>query len=195
MKRKRGSAIKISRKFRDTASSNLDKDEDIQIIKILLKRLKEKYNLSSTEVFNLAQKEEILIPISIFTKKLSPLETYVKYLKENLELDYSKIAELLGRSRKTVWQAYKNSVKKQSARFEPAETRYIIPVSSLETGLSILEATVVYLKERFGISYHEIGELLQRNERTVWTVYQRAARKQKLSGASNKFEAVKKKHV
>ena len=153
MKRKRGSAINYSHKIRDAASSQFNKDKDVQISKIILKRLKEKYNLSSTDIFNIAQKEEILIPISIFTRKLSPLETYTKCLKENFEFDYSKIAELLGRSRKTVWQAYKNSVKKHPAKFKPIETRYVIPASALRNRLSILEATVVYLKGQFRLSY------------------------------------------
>ncbi len=151
-------------------------NEDIELFKIILNRLKKRYNLSSTEVISLTQKE-ILIPTTIFTKKLSPLETDVKYLKENLDLDYSRIAELLGRNRKTIWQAYKNAAKKLPEHMKPAETVYNVPVSALRDKLSILEATVAYLKDQFKLSYHKIGELLQRDERTVWTVYNRAEKK------------------
>ncbi len=160
----------------DLASYKTEFEEDIQIIKIILNRLKKKYKVSSTDIVNLVE-EEILIPSSIFTKKLSPLETNVKYLKENLDFDYSKIAELLGRNRKTVWQTYKNAVKKQSKKFEVKETEYNITVSKFKDELSILETAVVYLKDQYNLSYHYIAELLQRDERTIWTVYNRAMKK------------------
>ena len=133
--------------------------------------------MSSTEVINFTEEEEIVIPSSIYAKKLSPLEANVKYLKENLDFDYSKIAELLGRSRKTIWQAYKNSKKKMPSKFKIEETRYVIPASSLKTELSVLETTVVYLKDQYNLSYRYIAQLLQRDERTIWTVYNRAMKK------------------
>lgn len=40
-----------------------------------------------------------------------------------------------------------------------------------------LEAISEYLKDDVGLSFHEIGELLNRNERTVWTCYRRAKKK------------------
>ena len=185
--------MKRNRKIEEREGfDNQEFKEDIQIMKILLNRLRKQYNISSTEIINFTEKEEIVIPSSIYNKKLSPLEAYVKYLRENLELDYSKIAELLGRSRKTVWQAYKNSKKKMLSKLKIAESRYVIPASGLKTELSILETTVVYLKDEYNLSYRYIAELLQRDERTIWTVYNRATRKLKLSGASNKFETRKK---
>ena len=179
MKKKRGSANLFLSKSQDIDSSQFNEDEDAEIFKLIYKKSKRKYHLSSTDILNLVQKEEIFVPSSIFTKKLSPLEIYVKYLKENLELDYPKVAELLRRSRKTVWQAYKNSIKKLPVKFKPIETRFVIPVSSLGPKLSILESTVVYLKTQFNLSYRKISQLLKRNERTVWTVYNRAQKKRK----------------
>jgi len=164
---------------KDLISSRFAKDEDVQLFKILLNRLKKKYDVSSTEVLNLTQ-EEIMIPSTIFTKVLSPLETDVKFLKENLGLDYPTIARLLGRNRRAIWQAYKNAVKKLPEHIKPEETVYNVPVSVLRDKLSILEATVVYLKDEYKLSYHEIGKLLQRDERTVWTVYSRAQKKRKI---------------
>ena len=167
---------KLTEEIEDFVSYKFKQDEDVEIFKIILNRLKRRYNISSTELLNLTQ-EEIQIPSSIFTKKLSPLEANIKYLKENLELDYKKIAELLGRNRKTVWQTYKNAVKKQSKKFEAKETEYNIPVSRFKDELSILETAVVYLKEQYNLSYHYIAQLLQRDERTIWTVYNRAMKK------------------
>ncbi|MEE9525613.1 MAG: hypothetical protein V3V78_03350 [Candidatus Woesearchaeota archaeon] len=174
--KKRGIRAGFTQKSREFDSSKLYQDEDFAVFKILLKRLKKKYHISTTDVLNFIQ-EDIMIPCTVFIKKLSPLETTVKYLKENLDIDFTKIAKMLGRDRKTVWQAHKNAMKKYSDVIPPAETEYNIPVSALRTKLSLLEAVVVYLKENFKLSYHKIGELLQRNERTIWTVYNRAMKK------------------
>lgn len=43
--------------------------------------------------------------------------------------------------------------------------------------LSILEHITTYLKEQHGLSYKEIAILLNRDQRTVWTTYQRARKK------------------
>ncbi len=45
--------------------------------------------------------------------------------------------------------------------------------------LSVLEAIVEYLKEKLKLNYHEIGVLLNRDERTIWTCYNRAKNKRK----------------
>lgn len=43
--------------------------------------------------------------------------------------------------------------------------------------LSVLEALVEYLKDQKKMSYHEIAVLLNRNDRTIWTVYNRSKKK------------------
>lgn len=45
--------------------------------------------------------------------------------------------------------------------------------------LSVLEAVVEYLKEHHHLTYHQIARLLNRDDRTVWTVYKRAKQKRK----------------
>lgn len=156
-------------------TSSMTKDEDYHLLKIILKRLKERYNTTNTDILN-SLKQEINIPTTIFTKKLSPLEAITKYLHENQELKYPKIAEILQRDSKTIWQAYKNAAKKQKQKIKPEEAEHTIPASIFTKKLSILEAITKYLKEK-GLSYHQIGELLQRNERTIWTVYNRTKKK------------------
>ena len=173
---KRRARTRKEKGLREIDLSDISKDEEVRLLKLLIGIVKKKYNLSSADVLNLTQ-EEIMIPCTIFTKRLSPLETDVKYLKENLELDYTKIGELLGRNKKTIWQAHKNAAKKYPRMFKPEETEYNVPIYILKDDLSILEATVAYLKEEYKLSYHDIGELLQRNERTIWTVYHRAQKK------------------
>jgi len=43
--------------------------------------------------------------------------------------------------------------------------------------LSILEAIVEYLREERGLTFHQIAVLLNRDDRTIWTVYRRAKEK------------------
>ena len=46
-----------------------------------------------------------------------------------------------------------------------------------DRSLSVLEIMVEYLKEQKGLSYHEIAVLLNRDDRTIWTVYNRGKKK------------------
>lgn len=48
-----------------------------------------------------------------------------------------------------------------------------------DRSIAVLETIVEYLKENRGLNYHEIGLLLERDERTVWTAYNRVKRKRK----------------
>jgi hypothetical protein len=49
-----------------------------------------------------------------------------------------------------------------------------------DRSVSVLECLVEYLKDTHQMNYHEIGVLLNRNERTVWTCYDRAKKKRKV---------------
>ncbi len=46
-----------------------------------------------------------------------------------------------------------------------------------DRSLSVLEIMVEYLKEQKSLSYHEIAVLLNRDDRTIWTVYSRVKKK------------------
>lgn len=54
--------------------------------------------------------------------------------------------------------------------------------------LGTLEITVKYLKENLSLSYSVIAKLINRDDRTVWTAYQKAAKKQKERFAAKKEE-------
>lgn len=43
--------------------------------------------------------------------------------------------------------------------------------------IKVLEALVKYLKEQ-GMTYSQIGRLLNRDPRTIWTAYRKAVRKE-----------------
>jgi hypothetical protein len=59
----------------------------------------------------------------------------------------------------------------------PAED--LIPLSVFSHNLSPSESLCKYLKENRGLNYHEIAVLINRDDRSVWTSYQRAIKKSK----------------
>ncbi|MCB9358355.1 sigma-70 region 4 domain-containing protein [Candidatus Woesearchaeota archaeon] len=53
-----------------------------------------------------------------------------------------------------------------------------IPVKFLNNRkLGMLEAAVIYLKDEKKLSYHEIAEILNRNDRTIWASYNKGKKK------------------
>jgi len=123
-------------------------------------------------------REEIFIPISIFRNILGPLEALVKYLKENCNLRYHEIAKILSRDDRTIWITYRNSLSKY---VELDTTHKIkVPLSIFhERKFSVLEHLTKYLKEKLGYSNNKIALLLDKNESTIWTVYNRVKMKNK----------------
>ena len=137
-------------------------------------------NLPSLSEADLPVKKETeAIPISVFdNKELSSLETICKYLKENISLSYHEIAVLLNRNDRTIWTTYNNAHKKLEAKFIAAKSEIFIPISIFtERKLSVLESIAVYLKDERGLTFHQIAVLLNRNDRPIWTVYNRGKKK------------------
>ena len=125
------------------------------------------------------EKNKKNIPLCVFSSELSSLETIVKYLKENLKLEFKEIALILKRSVKTIWQAYDSSKKKLPSGLIADDFSLTIPISLFkDRGLSVLEHIVFNLKER-GMKFSQIARALKRNPRTIWTVYQRARKKKR----------------
>jgi DNA-directed RNA polymerase specialized sigma24 family protein len=152
--------------------------EELRNLNHFLEEIKSKYNVDTAWIFSKISKEEY-IPVSIFTKKLSPLEIVVKYLKENKQNNYVEIGKKLNRSEKTIWQAYSNSKKKLKKKFIIKKIKYPIPVKVLsDRKLTVFEIIVAYLVEYYNLTYSEIAGLLKRDQRTIWTTYQRALKKQ-----------------
>lgn len=127
-----------------------------------------------------AKKQEARIPLSIFSIKLSALETIVKYMSENLGMKTSAIARQLNRNVRTIWTTRKNALKKSPERFSALQQeRFFIPSAALaDRKLSTLEAIVIHLIETYNLSLHEIALLLKRDDSTIWTVQSRAQKKQ-----------------
>ena len=135
----------------------------------------------ASKLLKTAAKEEVKIPISIFNDNLGSLESIVKYLRENLLLSFRQIAELTNRNGVALAVSYRNAKKKHETKFVVTEiSPYSIPISILkDRNLSVLENISAYLKDTFGLNYHSVAVLLNRDDRTVWTVYQRAKKKRK----------------
>src|SRR3989338_3345974 len=138
-------------------------DKSFQILKLIIDDIKEKYNLSPSEILSLIEEKpiskEILIPVSIFeAENLSALEAVCKYLKEDLDISYSKIALLLNRNSRTIWTTYNNALSKAKGKLAAKEPKFYVPVSIFRNrNLSVLENLVSYLKDNFNLRYSEIS--------------------------------------
>ena len=146
-----------------------------------IRQFKEKYSLDDYDLVDLilGKKTEVgySIPVDVFNDKLGCLEAATKYFKENVDLSFKKIAELVGRSNAAIINSYAKAKLKFPESFIP-KSDLLIPVEIFTNKrLSILENLVVYLKDERCFRFREIGKLIKRNEKTIWTVYNRVKKK------------------
>ena len=169
--------MKIARRILN--KGNVELLRDIKKIKDIVSKLEKKHGVSSERLFRLL-KGEIIIPVTIFRQEITILEAVVKYLKENLGYNFHEIGSLLARNERNIWHAYAGARKKHPGKLIVKGTDYFIPVSVIANReLSALEAVSIYLKDVYNLTYHEIALLLQRDDRTIWTVCSRAVAKVK----------------
>lgn len=166
-------------------------DPELKQFTFLFNKLKQKYSVHS--LLKMLHAEKYFIPCSIFNPKLSALETIVKYLVEDEKLSLKKIAELTFRTNKNIWQAYNSSKKKHPGWFtismqdnSHSTSALLLPLEILDKNtnlgsyadkLTLLENIVKYIKEKLGLTYHEIAAALKRDDRTIWATYQRTIKK------------------
>ena len=124
----------------------------------------------------ISSKSEISIPSSIFGNN-SALEAIILYLKDFLKLKYSEIGVLLNMDHRTIWVTYANA-KRKNVAISVNEESIFIPLKVFSNrSFSVLETLVLYLKSVHDLSFNEISRLLDKNYRTIWTVYNRMLRK------------------
>ena len=180
-------------KKRDTFNLNSENAEErflIDIFSQITERLKQKYNYSNEEIFRISNNENVLwIPVTIFSGKLSPAEALAKFLKENYDLSYHEISQLIGRNERSIWTNYRRAVKKMpwpivtnvpsfpSESFEIKES-IAVPVSIFNSEKSILEAVVFYLKDVKKLQNKKVAQLLNKKPANIWTVHARAKKKE-----------------
>ena len=158
--------------------------ENSELLELFRQHLKEQHNIEtdaplSTEMLRAhIQGKHVFIPVSIFSNNaLSCLEATVKYLRENEKLSNNETARLLGRAQTSVWITYRNAAKKLAKQFTPLAQDLLIPTEALSSGLSALESISFYLNQKYAMSYSRIAKLLNRDQRTIWTVCNRARKK------------------
>jgi len=140
----------------------------------------EEYETAETpSVFylNLKYTDEVYLPITIFQGELTPFQAIIKYLKEQLNLSNKKISRILNRDINSVWAAYQLGKDKILLPKGAQASAPSIPLGIFkDTKLSCMEALVTFLKNQ-DMNYAEIARLLNRDQRTVWTVYSRSKNK------------------
>ena len=160
----------MEKRIKDSDLIGITKDDLIRFIpkEELIKLIHEK---------NEKHIENIKIPSSIFTTKLFPLESIVRYLKEKQNKKINEIAKTLNKNPSAISLAYKNSLTK---KFIPKKTNIFIPLSEFQNNpkLSILEIIVNYFKNK-NLKFSEIAKLLDRSPKTIWTLFNRGIKKQK----------------
>ena len=127
----------------------------------------------------------ILIPTTIFVDRtLKILESVVEYLKESKSLSYHEIAALLNRNDRTIWTAYSRAKKKRQPHVHAALPEQGMPdpvffPSSIlsDRSVKVFERIVEFLRTDKSFTNHQIAVLLNRDDRTVWTIYSRVKKK------------------
>lgn len=162
---------------------NISKTE---LVKLFEEFFEEKINKKDNK------KHQIYIPIKIFSNYTPPMQTLVRYLYEQKNFSYCKIARLLNRDQRTIWNNY-NIVKKKfesniqdykrkenyKTKKENKEIAILIPISIFsDRKNSILENLVNYLICK-NYSILEISELIKKSKSTIYTVYYRFKQKKK----------------
>jgi hypothetical protein len=137
------------------------------------------HSLNTSQIEQFVQATEDLIPTSIFSKKLSCFEALVKFLHENKQFSFRKIATKLNKSYRNIWLTYSHAKTKHPTPITPKQTQFYIPLSIIAKQDSVLTAVTIFLKDRHHLSFKQIGQLLDRSNKTLWTVYNRARRPNK----------------
>lgn len=119
------------------------------------------------------------IPVAIFSRGLGMLEAIVKHLHEDKGQGFGEIATILKRSPNNIQVSYLNSKAKHPGHLSRTKSEFYIPLTIFSSRHTCFESVCLYLRDDFGLSFSQIGKLLERDERTVWTIYKRAKKKVK----------------
>ncbi len=151
----------------------------LTLIKQISNRLKTEHGYQNEQIAKTyAEETAIKIPASIFSSKLCPSEALTKYLKEEQGLNYHEISEIINRNERGVWANYQRAIKKQSSKFAIKDSIYVPVTIFQNNNLSILECLVTYLKDTRHLKNSKIAKLLNKNPSNIWTIYNRAKKKE-----------------
>jgi hypothetical protein len=116
------------------------------------------------------------IPVCIFRGEQSILESLVIYLKDNLGFSLKKIAEVLDRKYTTIHTTYKNGISRCSSLKTDDSIKIPLHIFS-SRDISPFEGIVLYLKHYNGLSNHRIAQILEKDNRVIWTINNRGEKK------------------
>jgi len=101
----------------------------------------------------------------------------LKLISEELKEEYTKNkAEIRRLLVEEIRKDYRIS-KKEIVEIIGLKEKLTIPTTIFSSKLGALESVVKYMKENLSFSYSEIAKLLKRNEKTIWTAYNKARKK------------------
>ncbi|MEM2121716.1 MAG: hypothetical protein QXU20_03625 [Candidatus Woesearchaeota archaeon] len=178
--------------FKELLKKTLSKEDLLRIFEEIIQEIKTKEEEISKEkveekkeekpeeklVVKEFEEEISKIPL-VFNKELSVFESIVKFLRENKNLRYAKIAKLLNRNPRVIWITYQRAKKKFPYELKP-DYSFEIPINVFSSKKhSILESAVKYLREFYGLKFSRISELLKKSYTTVHTAYARSKTKDK----------------
>ncbi|MFH1212085.1 MAG: sigma factor-like helix-turn-helix DNA-binding protein [Candidatus Woesearchaeota archaeon] len=150
--------------------------DDFTRLKVHFEQVAAEHNLDSFQLFHKINGNHP-VPCSVFCKRLSPLESVVKFLHEQFGYSFTEIAKMLGRSPKTIWQTAHNAMRKYPEHFILSQ-EFMIPASIFsQREKSIFRAAVSYLHDEYKLSFAKIAKLTERDQRSVWATYHRDSRK------------------
>jgi len=170
---------KLNRPKYDLNSDIKDKivsDDLFLRLDAIIDDLKQKYKTNDQEIIDLIEKRALKLPLSVFSQtNLSTSEIVVKFLKEERNLGFHEIAQLVNRDDRTIWGAYHRSKEKTTERFSIKKSKYHVPVSVFsDRNIGFLEALSEFCHDSLQLKYSQIARIIDRDDRTVWTAYNRA---------------------
>jgi len=161
--------------------SDVGKDELLELLRSIIKQVRDKRGLTRQELLGLYGEESLRIPLSVLqNENLGPLECIVKFLKEEKNLAFHEIASLLKRDARSIWTSYSQAAKKAKQKFSSRQLAGSISIDAsifADRKLSILEHVVIEMRDNLRMPVKEIAGELGRKPGTIWATYHNAGRK------------------
>lgn len=162
---------------------NLDSKSNTEVlskISELVQLIEQKTGKDFSDILSQTKKKEQIqkdfFPLSILTRKLGVAETLVRYLKDWQHLNYRNISNIMHRSEGVVGVMYRTSLKKYPSQLKPSlpfSQDILVPLSLFSETYTAFESIIIYLKEKESLKFSQIARLTSRDQRTIWTIYNR----------------------
>ena len=115
---------------------------------------------------------EKTVPLSIFQRKLYPLEALTYYLHKDQHLTFAEIGRTLHKNERSIWAAFQRSTQKKHYLL-PISSPISIPLSIFTSTPSLQTSLILYLKNTHHLSTKKIASLLNTSPNSISTVAKR----------------------